>query len=391
MTTGDQSAKEAAGSPEAGKDNRGRAGGFDLAVIVPTLNERANIEPLLGLLDRALEPIRWEAIFVDDDSSDGTAETVWAAALARPNVRCLRRIGRRGLASACIEGMLASGAPFLAVMDGDLQHDETLLPRMLAMLQAGALDIVIASRFAAGSTMAAFSSRRERLSRIGNWMSRQVCRAELSDPLSGFFMLRRTVLNEVAYSLAGLGFKILVDIFASSRRSLRFAEIPCVFRARRHGDSKLDSAVIAEFGLLLCDKALGRYVPARFLAFLMVGVGGMFIHMGALGIASWALRAPFLTSQALATVVAIFWNYYLNNEFTYRDRRRKGSSFWRGLTVFYAACAFGALINYQLAKVLFESGIAWLPAGAAGAFVGGIWNYNMTSFFVWTSRKPKPA
>jgi dolichol-phosphate mannosyltransferase len=203
-------------------------------------------------------------------------------------------------------------------------------------------------------------------------------------------MLRRPVLNEVAYAVAGLGFKILVDIFASARRPLRFAEIPCVFRARQHGDSKLDSAVVAEFGLLLCDKALGRYLPARFLAFLLVGVGGMFIHMAALGMASWALRLPFLTSQALATVVAIFWNYYLNNEFTYRDKRRKGRAFWLGLTVFYAACAFGALINYELAKVLFGSGIAWLPAGAAGAFVGGIWNYNMTSFFVWSSARPKP-
>jgi dolichol-phosphate mannosyltransferase len=378
MTTGDQSARD-------------EAGGIDLAVIVPTLDERANVQPLLELLDRALESVRWEAIFVDDDSSDGTADAVWTAALERPNVRCLRRIGRHGLASACMEGMLASGAPFLAVMDGDLQHDETLLPRMLGLLQAGGLDIVVASRFAAGSRMVDFSSWRERLSRIGNWMSRQVCRADLSDPLSGFFMLRRSVLNEVAYSVTGLGFKILVDIFASARRPLRFAEIPSVFRARQHGDSKLDSAVVAEFGLLLCDKTLGRWVPARFLAFLLVGVCGMFIHLGALGIASWALRLPFLTSQALATAAAILWNYYLNNEFTYRDKRRKGRAFWLGLTVFCAACAFGAAINYELAKVLFASGIAWLPAGAAGAFVGGIWNYNMASFFVWNNPRPKRA
>ena len=263
-------------------------------------------------------------IFVDDDSPDGTADAVWSAAATRPNVRCLRRVGRRGLAAACIEGMLASGAPYLCVMDGDLQHDETLLPRMLAMLQATDLDIVIASRFADGSQLVDFSTRRTHISRIGNWISRKVCRAHLSDALSGLFMLRRAVLNEVVYSLSGLGFKILVDIFASSRRPLRFAEIPMVFRSRLTGDSKFDSGAIAEFGLLLCDKTLGRYLPARFLAFLLVGVLGMFVHVGVLGIASWALRLPFLTSQILATVVAIFWNYYLNNEFTYRDRRRQG-------------------------------------------------------------------
>jgi len=362
---------------------------YDLAVIVPTLNEEANVQPLIAMLERALVTIRWEVIFVDDDSSDGTADTVWSEAAARPNVRCLRRVGRRGLAGACIEGMLASGAPFLAVMDGDLQHDETLLPRMLELLQTDDLDIVIASRFASGSRMVDFSSRRERMSRAGNWISRQVCRTALSDPLSGFFMLRRRVFNEVVYSLSGLGFKILVDIFASARRPLRFAEVLLVFRVRQHGDSKLDSGVIAEFGLLLCDKTLGRWVPTRFLAFLLVGVVGIFIHMAVLGVGSWAARLPFLTSQILATVAAIFGNYCLNNVFTYRDRRRKGTAFWLGLVAFYAACAFGALINYQLAKVLFGTGIPWPLAGAAGAFVGGIWNYNMTSFFIWASPRPK--
>jgi dolichol-phosphate mannosyltransferase len=304
-------------------------------------------------------------------------------------VRCLRRIGRRGLASACIEGMLASGATYLAVMDGDLQHDETLLARMLELLRAGDLDIVIASRFASGSRMVDFSDQRARMSRIGNRIARRICRADLSDPLSGFFMLRRPVLDEVVYSLSALGSKILVDIFASSRRSLRFAEIPLVFRARQRGESKLDLAVIAEFGFLLWDKTLGRYVPGRFLAFALVGLGGMAIHIGVLGVTSWALRLPFLTAQALATMAAVFWNYILNNEFTYRDMRRRGRAFGFGLVTFGAACGLGAAVNYLLAKALFGAGFDWLPAGAAGAFVGCIWNSCMASLFVWTGHGPK--
>lgn len=306
MRAGEQIAQDAAGSQGVRGGVCEQAAGVDLAVIIPTLNERANIQPLLKLLDQALQSIRWEVIFVDDDSPDGTAEAAWAEAFMRPNVRCLRRIGRRGLASACIEGMLASGAPYLAVMDGDMQHDETLLPRMLALLRAGDLDIVVASRFTAGSKMVGFSDQRARMSRIGNRIARRVCRADLTDPLSGFFMLRRPVLDKVVYSLSGLGSKILVDIFTSSRRSLRLAEIPFGFRARQHGESKLDFALIAEFGLLLCDKTLGRYMPTRFLAFGLVGLGGIAIHIGALGMASWALRLPFLTAQALATAVAIF-------------------------------------------------------------------------------------
>jgi len=361
-------------------------GQYELAIVIPTLNERENVLPLLRYLDRALESVRWEAIVVDDDSRDGTADAVWAAASTCPNVRCLRRIGRRGLASACIEGMLASGAPYLAIMDGDLQHDETLLPRMLQLLQAGDLDIVSGSRFATGSQMVAFPGSRERMSRVGNWMARKVCRAQLSDPLSGFFMLRRSVVDEVVPSLSGRGFKLLVDIFAASPRALRFRELPFVFRSRQHGDSKLDFKVVSEFALLLCDTTVGRYIPTRFLAFLLVGLTGMTVHIGVLSAAMRGLRLPFVASYGLATAVAIFGNYYLNNIFTFKDCRRSGLAYWTGLLVFYAACALGAAISYQIAGSLLRAGAAWLLAGAAGAFVGGIWNFNMTSFFVW--RRP---
>jgi dolichol-phosphate mannosyltransferase len=358
---------------------------YELTVVIPTLNERGNIQPLLEALDRALASISWEVIFVDDDSADGTVDAVWAEAAARPNVRAIRRVGRRGLASATIEGMLASGAPYLAVMDGDLQHDESLLPQMLAAIKSDDLDIVVASRFAAGSQMVNFSSRRERMSRVGNWLSARICRASLSDPLSGFFLLHRRVLDEVVYSLSGLGFKILVDIFASSRRPLRFAEVPSTFRTRQHGASKLDSTVLAEFLMLLGDKTIGRLVPVRFLAFLLVGVAGMIVHMAALAVLLRAAGLPFLTGHVLATSLAIFCNYYFNNRLTFRDHRRRGATFWAGLALFYAACAFGAAISYTLARALYQSGAGWVPAGGAGALVGGIWNYNMTSFFVWRS------
>ena len=116
----------------------------ELSIVVPTFKERGNVAELVRRLDLALAGIAWEAIFVDDNSPDGTAEAVKDIAADDPRVRCLRRVGRRGLAGACIEGMLSSAAPFVAVMDADLQHDEKVLPQMLARLKAASADLVAA-------------------------------------------------------------------------------------------------------------------------------------------------------------------------------------------------------------------------------------------------------
>src|SRR5690606_33505045 len=116
---------------------------------IPVFREAANVAPLVARLDAALAGLAWEAVFVDDDSPDGTAAAARAIAATDPRVRCIRRIGRRGLASACMEGFLSVSAPFVAVMDGDLQHDETILPALLAAVEGGA-DIAIGSRHVAG-------------------------------------------------------------------------------------------------------------------------------------------------------------------------------------------------------------------------------------------------
>ena len=138
----------------------------ELTVVVPTLNERDNIAPLVELLDTALAGIAWEVIFVDDDSRDDTAAAVRAMARRDGRVRCLQRIGRRGLSTACIEGALASAAPYCAVMDADLQHDETVLPRMLEALRTGSYDLAIGSRYSAGGDLGELSGRRAGISKL---------------------------------------------------------------------------------------------------------------------------------------------------------------------------------------------------------------------------------
>ena len=360
----------------------------ELSVVIPTLNERDNVPLIVERLNRALDGIAWEVIFVDDDSPDGTAEAARMLARRQGNIRCLQRIGRRGLASACIEGMLASSAPYLAVMDGDLQHDEGLLPRMFAKIKAERLDVVVASRHVADGSLGNFEASRVAISNFATRLSRLVVKADLTDPMSGFFVIERSAFDGAMRRLSGQGFKILLDLFASTPRPFIFAELPLHFRERLHGESKLDALVAWEYLMLLLQKLLGPAVPVRFLLFSLIGGLGVGVHLTTL----WSVLhvAPFATAQATATVVAMTFNFLLNNLFTYRDRRLKGWRILSGLGSFYAVCGLGAVANVGVAASIAGAHSWWL-AGLAGAAVSAVWNYAMSSIFTWSVRRPAIA
>ncbi|WP_448954390.1 glycosyltransferase family 2 protein [Labrys neptuniae] len=359
---------------------------YDLAVVVPTLNEAANIAPLLARFDTALRGLAWEAIFVDDDSNDGTAREIRRLAETRPNLRCLSRVGRRGLASAAVEGMMATGAPFIAVIDADLQHDEALLPAMLARLEAGDLDLVVASRFAPGSDTASFPDRRRRLSGLGIGLARLIAPSGLSDPLSGFFMLRREVIIDVVGRLYGGGFKILLDIVSSARRPLRIAELPMRFGSRLAGASKLDFTIGLDFLGLVFDKTLGRLIPLRFVLFLLVGLSGLMVNLVVVAFFLHLIKWEFFWAQAIAIQTAMISNFLLNNVVTHRDRRLHGWAMLRGLASFCIACLIGASLNLTLSSFLYESGLNWSVASLVGAAYSSMWNYMITATLTWRVR-----
>jgi dolichol-phosphate mannosyltransferase len=357
-----------------------------LTIIIPTLNERDNIDPLLALLTASLADIAWEAIFVDDDSRDGTAEHVRALARHRPSVRCLQRIGRRGLATACIEGVLASASPYVAVMDADLQHDERLLPQMLKALDTGEFDLVIGSRYVAGGGISDWDRGRARMSGFATRLARIICKTDVADPLSGFFMCRRAVFERALRQMSGQGFKVLLDLLASSPVPMRVCELPYSFRERQHGESKLDTLIVWEYGMLLADKLIGRFVPVRFALFALIGGLGLAIHLAALWISLNLLGVEFGAAQTIATLAAMTSNFFLNNQFTYRDQRLRGFSLLRGLSIFYLICGLGAVANVGVASYVFTSNHAWWMAGVAGAIVGSVWNFAMSSVFTWGRR-----
>ena len=360
----------------------------ELTVVVPCYNERANVEPLIRKLDAALAGIAWEAVYVDDNSPDGTTAEVRRIAQTDPRVRCIRRIGRRGLASAVIEGALSSSAPFIAVMDGDLQHDETRLPDMLASLRGGACDLAVGSRHVEGGDSAGLSSRfRHSLSGLGIRLAQAFLPVSLSDPMSGFFMLPRPLFEQLAPRLTGQGFKILLDLVMSAPAPLRVAEIPCRFHPRLAGESKLDVLVLAQFAGLLLDKVFGGLLPLRFLSFGLVGALGVAVHLAVLTLAREVGGIEFSIAQAAATVVAMVFNFQLNNQITYRDQRLRGPLLWRGLLLFMLVCGLGAIANIGIANTLYENhAAAWTLAGAIGAAIGVVWNYAVSSTLVWRTR-----
>src|SRR5262245_58858925 len=231
------------------------APGPELTVIVPTRNERDNVCPVYEALCRTLEGIDWEVIFVDDDSQDGTPEAICRLASLDRRVRCIQRIGRRGLASACIEGILASSAPYIAVLDADLQHDEQLLPNMLKTLKMEpTVDAVIGSRYIKHGGIGIWSRHRRWLSSLASRMARSILQVPITDPMSGFFMVRREAFQGAVRRLSSIGFKILLDLLVSSPRPLQLKEIAFHFRERHVGESKFDALIGWEYLMLLADK-----------------------------------------------------------------------------------------------------------------------------------------
>ncbi len=366
---------------------------LQLAIVLPTLNERANLAPLVERLDAALPGVVWEAIIVDDNSPDGTSDEARALALRDPRIRVIQRIGRRGLASAAIEGMLSTAAPVVAVMDADHQHDPALLPQMLAAVASGEYDMAVASRFAEGASTAAWNRPdRVKASGLANAIARRLTGVDLTDPMSGYFMLRAETLRDAAPRLSGVGFKILLDILATVDVALRVKEFPLAFAARAAGESKLDRTIVFEFLVGLYDRWLGRFIPTRFALFGTIGAAGVLVHMSVLavflsifgGTLKGQLVSAFELGQTIAAMVAMTFNFVLNNALTYADKRLTGFvALLRGWAKFALTCSVGLLANVGVAAVLVRFGFHEYPAAITGIIVGSVWNFALSSRFVW--------
>lgn len=360
----------------------------DLTIVIPTYNERANVRPMVSLLQKALGGIAWEAVFVDDDSPDGTFDEVRAVAEEVEQVRLIHRIGRRGLAGACIEGMLSATTELVAVIDADLQHDETKLAEMVARFRADPnLDLVIGSRHVEGGSIGnGFTAVRAWGSDLATRLTKRLLRIKASDPMSGFFMVKRASFAEVEGALQHQGFKILADMLAAAKGHWNVAEVGYTFRDRQHGESKLDAAVTAEFLALLVMRLTKGILPIRMILFLMVGGTGIVVQLGSLRLLLLAGVDSFVLAHSASVFLAMTNNFFLNNMLTYHDRALKGWDLWRGLLSFYGVCSVGALANIGVARVGY--GVLQQPelASLLGAFIGALWNFVASSLVTWRAR-----
>lgn len=367
--------------------DEGVAGQPSLAIIIPTYNEAANLPELKTAIATALQNVHWEVIIVDDDSPDGTVGTARALARNDPRIRVIRRIGRRGLSSACLEGMLSSGADYFAVMDGDLQHDPALLQSMLTRICRERQDLVVASRYIDGGSVGNWSARRTVASRFATWLARRIAKVPLTDPMSGFFMIDRTVIDDNVHRFSGTGFKILLDIVMSCPTKLHICEEPLVFRNRRFGESKLSLNVAWEYFMLITEKTVGRIVPARFVAFGIIGGFGVFVHLAVLAAILRTASMPFSQAQFAATSVAIIVNYSINNILTYNDQSLQGWHWFKGLFIFALVCSIGAFANVSIASLVYDWRTSWPIAALAGIAVSSVWNYGVTARYTWGARR----
>ena len=359
-----------------------------LTIVVPTYNERLNIRPLVSLLDKALVDINWEVIFVDDDSPDGTADEVRELAKTRLDVRVIHRVGQRGLSGACIEGMLSSAAPYVAVMDGDLQHDETVLVSMIEAFNADSnLNLVIGSRnVEGGSSGSGLSGIRSFGSDMATLMARRLLKIQVKDPMSGFFMIKLESFREVVGELQRQGFKILTDLLSASRGGWKIKEIPFVFKERQHGQSKMDSAVTLEYFGLILARLTGGAVSIRLVLFLFVGLTGVLVQLIMVGIFLNLIALGFFYSQILAVIVAMTSNFFLNNILTYRDQSLSGRYMLFGLLSFYFVCSLGAIANVAVANLVYSFVPLWILASFLGSVISSLWNFMSSKWLTWRIR-----
>ena len=354
-----------------------------LSIVVPTYQESTNIPILFERIKVALAGLPWEMIVVDDDSPDGTSTVAFALAAKDRRLRCLRRVNRSGLAGAVIEGWMSSSADFVAVIDGDLQHDESILPEMHRALARGEADLAIGTRVREPEG-GSLSPARQALSDVGAWFSRRIAGAAVNDPMSGFFMIRREIISRFAPRLSPDGFKILVDVILSAGGDLKIVEVPYRFRKRNAGESKLTPLVGIDFLGLVVHHATAGALPIRFVLFATIGAGGLIVHIVTLSaVLHWFGALTFDSGQLIATVVAMASNFILNNEITYSSYRYRGPGLIEGFAGFALGCSVGAIANIDVASWLYSANETWWVAGLAGALLSVVWNYAVSTNLIW--------
>jgi dolichol-phosphate mannosyltransferase len=359
-----------------------------LSIVLPTYNERDNVEPIAEQLLGLDDLYNLEIIFVDDDSRDGTADVVRSLAHVHHEVRLIRRVGRAGLSSAIKEGILDATGDLVVVMDCDGQHEPATVLAALRQLQETHVDLIIGSRFHPQANIRGLSPKRERNSTWANAVARFSLPRyrQLTDYMSGFFVCRLQAVLPYVRRIDVNGFKFLYELLAISGGRLRVGEVPLQFQPRISGESKLNVAVVWDLGISILHTLLLRSVPRRAISFALVGATGIATHLVIYFLSRHFLGATFELAQTFAVIVAASTNFLINNVLTFRTQQLKGLKLLLGLMRFLLVTSMGMVANVGVSSALYhQTSDQPLLAMFAGIAVDFVWKYAASSKFVWNT------
>ena len=378
---------------------------IDISVVIPTYNEAENLPMLVEKLSLVLKDFSYEIVVVDDNSPDKTWEVADNLSSQYP-VRMIRRFTEKGLSSAVMVGMASSHGKIFTVIDADLQHDERIIPKMYDALTKSGADIAIGSRAVLGGSYGDWSKRRRFMSMVATTMAKTLLRVKITDPMSGFFSITRECFNKTAEKINPRGFKILLE-FVGRNKDLKIKEIGYTFRNRVFGETKLSASEIRNYLIALYDIRFGKYIPPIFFLYSLVGVSGVFVNLSFFKLGEFLgfpriytgiseFIDPVYTAVPFGYQMAIFTNYYLNNTFTFYEKRKKGfRAFLAGFLMFQLVSLFGLFIQTGVFQLLHINGFLYgafaeewraLFNNACGIVVALVSNYYLNMNFTWGRR-----
>ncbi|WP_292492375.1 glycosyltransferase family 2 protein [Methanoculleus sp. 10] len=376
------------------KEEIATADTYDLSVIIPTFNEEENIAAIIGAVNEVFRQsgIRGEVLVVDDSSKDRTIGIVEEIAGQNGNVRLIVRKDDHGLSQSVVEGFGKARSDILQVIDADFSHPPELIPRFYEAVRDGA-DIAIGSRYMKGGDIEQWPLKRRVIS-LGATAFGRVLFPEVTDPVSGFFAVRREVV--AGAPLAPRGYKILMEVLGRGRWH-SFVEIPFVFKDREEGTSKLRLDTMMDY-LRQCA-GIARFTGTRragpvwdewvkIVRFGLVGLSGIFVNMGLLYALTEIAGLYYLVSAAIAIELSIVNNFIWNDVWTFKSSRdlRFGRRIQRFLS-FQAVSVGGLAINMVVLYLLADiAGVYYLVANLVGIFVAFAWNYMVNRHFTWKTR-----
>ncbi len=345
-----------------------------ISIVVPTYNEKENVDELMSRIDKVLNGLDYEIVVVDDNSPDGTAERVAELSVRYP-IKLIRREGKQGLISAVFEGINSSGGEHVVIMDADLQHPPEVIRELLKVVDS--CDLAVASRYVKGGGVEGFPFVRRVISLGATYLARILIpqARKVRDPLSGFFLVRREVIKDVKPAMSR-GYKVLLEVLAS-RKGLKVCEVPYVFRSRLKGESKLGWREILNY-----VKQLLLLMPDYY-KFAVVGITGVLVNLGLMTLLEYLFTIPHIVASAVGIEASLTNNFIWNDVWTFRNR--KGGSRLKKYLKYHLSTLVGNASQYLTSQLIYylllrESVISQ----TTGIIVGFIANYLISSKYVWS-------